>query len=155
VKTLVLIRHAKAVERAADDLSRALAPRGQSDATAINRWLRGEGIVPDRVVVSPATRTRETWALAGSVTPVYDHRVYAATVQALREVVAETPDEVGTLVLVGHNPGIEQLAWELDDAPAARDIVNKGLPTSAVVVVDATDWGLSRTAVRKVATPRG
>jgi phosphohistidine phosphatase len=155
VKTLVLIRHSKAEPHGTDDAARILTPRGQSDATAINRWLREERIVPDRVVVSPARRTRETWALAGIVPPVYDDRLYEASEEDLRQVVRDTEPGVETLVLVGHNPSIEQLAWALDDSPAAREIVDRGLPTSTVVVVDVIDWDLARTAVRKVATPRG
>jgi phosphohistidine phosphatase len=155
VKTLVLIRHAQAEPMGPDDAARSLTRRGQSDATAINRWLKEERIVPDRVVVSTSRRTRETWALAGVVPPVYDDRLYDASLEDLREVVRDTAPGVETLVLVGHNPSIEQLAWALDDSPAAREIVDRGLPPSTVVIVDATDWDLGRTAVRKVATPRG
>lgn len=155
MKTLVLIRHSKAEPLGEDDHARALTPRGQSDATAVNRWLKEERLVPDRVIVSTARRTRETWALAGVVPPVYDERIYEATAQDLRTVITETSPAVDILALVGHNPGIQDLAWELDDSAAARDIVNRGLPTSAVVVVDVLDWELAWTAVRKVATPRG
>ena len=155
VKTLVLIRHSKAEPLGEDDHARSLSPRGQSDATAVNRWLKEERIVPDRVIVSTARRTRETWALAGVIPPVYDERVYEASVRDLRTLIAETEPSLETLVLVGHNPSIQDLAWQLDESPAARDIVNRGLPTSAVVVVDVLDWELTWTAVRKVATPRG
>src|SRR5206468_3487767 len=131
---LVLIRHSKAEAQRDDDHSRRLAPRGRADAAELRTWL--DGVVPDRVVVSTALRTRQTWesCSVGSVDAVYDDRVYDASVEDLREVIAATPDAVGTLVLVGHNPGVEQLAWELDESDAARDQSNRGMRTSGAAV---------------------
>ena len=156
--TLVLLRHAKAEPHRADDHSRRLSDRGRADAAAVRGWLLDRGLTPDRVVVSTSARTRETWQLAqvAGAEPVYDDRVYDASTADLREVIGETPADVTTLVVVGHNPGIERLAWELDDGQDARDVTDRGLPTSAVAVFDVPAWDhLEGAALREVAAPRG
>jgi phosphohistidine phosphatase len=143
VPTLVLIRHSKTEPHRDDDRSRRLTERGRGDAERVRRWLTDRGVVPDRVVVSTSARTRETWELAGvgSAAPEYDDRVYEASVRDLRDVVEETADDVGTLVLVGHNPSVEQLAWELDDSDEARDRTNRGMRTSGIAVFELDAWG--------------
>lgn len=155
--TLVLLRHAKAEPHRHDDVTRVLAPRGRADAAAAGEWLRGQGLVPDRVVCSPAARTRETWELAAVAAPdpVYDERVYDATAEELREVLQETPEDVAVLVLVGHNPGVEQLAWQLDDDPQARERTDRGLPTCALAVFGVDGWDLEGAALRELVVPRG
>lgn len=142
MRTLVLLRHSKAESHAGDDHARHLTQGGRDDAASVRRWLEAEGLVPDRVVVSTATRTRETWECAclGKATPEYDERVYEGSVADLREVVAETSADVATLLVVGHNPGIERLAWELDDSNAARDRSNSGMRTSGVAVFELSAW---------------
>jgi phosphohistidine phosphatase len=138
----VLLRHSKTEPQRDDDHSRRLTERGRDDAARVRRMLTDAGIEPGRVVVSTAARARETWELAGvgSAVPEHDGRVYEASVQDLLEVVAETSPEVGTLVLVGHNPSIEQLAWELDDSEAARDRTNRGMGTSGLAVFELAAW---------------
>lgn len=98
--------------------------------------------MPHRVVVSPARRARETWQLAagevpGPPEPDLEERIYRNTVEDLLEVLHETPAGIETLVLVGHNPSMEQLALALDDgrgpAPARRELARK-YPTSGVAV---------------------
>ncbi|MGZ6793531.1 MAG: SixA phosphatase family protein [Mycobacteriales bacterium] len=154
--TLVLLRHAKTEPHRADDISRVLDPRGRADAAAAGAWLRGQGLVPDRVVCSPAARTRETWerAAVGGPEPVHDERVYDATAEELLEVLRETPDGVGVLVLVGHNPGVERLAWQLDDSPEARERTDRGLPTCALAVFDVAGWDLGDAVLRELVVPR-
>lgn len=153
--TLVLLRHAKAEAQRADDHGRALSERGRVDATAVRDWLTGQGLVPDRAVASTSRRTRETWELIGSCPVVFDARVYEASAEDLREVIAETGSEVGVLVVVGHNPGIERLAWELDDSDGARAQTDRGLPTSAVAVFEVPDWELEGARLTALAAPRG
>jgi phosphohistidine phosphatase len=82
--------------------------------------LSDRGIAPDRAVVSPARRAHQTWELATAelhapAEPVLDGRVYDNTVEDLLDVLRQTPAEVTTLAIVGHNPGIQQLAVTLDD----------------------------------------
>ena len=145
-RRLVLIRHAKAAEGEIDR-ERPLAKRGMHEAPEIGRWLAERHLVPDRVVVSPALRARRTWeraatGLAGAPEPVEDERVYDNSVAALLAVVRDTPDGVGTLAVVGHNPGIQEFAISFDDGTgdeAAREDVTGKYPTGGVAVFAVDD----------------
>jgi phosphohistidine phosphatase len=146
------------------------------DARAAGTWIRDHDGVPDHVVVSTARRARGTWTLAAgalgyigaagydaeSPGPLtIDPRVYDASPRTLLEVLRELPDRVGTVILVGHNPGCEELvdllAGERDRAAAAR--LAEKYPTAGVAVLDHDeDW--SRLAARcarlsAFAVPRG
>ncbi|MCU1600335.1 MAG: phosphohistidine phosphatase [Frankiales bacterium] len=134
---LVLLRHAKAEAHREDDQSRVLAARGRADAAAVRPYLAS--LAPTVAVVSTAARTRETWELAapGGVAAVLDDRVYDASVADLREVLAERTEQC--VVLVGHNPGVERLAWELE----ANDDTNRGMRTCGIGVFEVAGWDLS------------
>lgn len=130
LRRLLLVRHAEAAGGPVD-AERSLTGKGTRRAAAIGSWLAQAGMAPDRVVVSPARRAAQTWeqaraSLEPDVEPVVDARVYDNTVEALLAVIAETPDDVQTLVVVGHNPSVGELARDLDDgrgsAPARRDV---------------------------------
>jgi phosphohistidine phosphatase len=166
-RRLVIVRHAKSdwPEGVADH-ERPLAPRGRRDAKALGTWLRAAGVVPDLVVVSTAQRARETWELAGDTLGAasrvaLDDRVYAASVDELLSVVKGAPSSVGTMVLVGHNPGAEELAMLLDDgrgfdADASR--LRTKFPTNGVAILDVPSaWartGKASCRLVLVATPR-
>lgn len=162
--TLLLVRHAKAAE-GSKDIERPLTGRGRRDSAALGRWLKDHDIRPDRAVVSPARRAQQTWSAAasqldGSGETVLDDRVYDNDVDALFAITRETPDKVGTLVLVGHNPSFEQFAHHLDDGDGAEDArreLNEGYPTCAVAVFRTErSWGeLSRATLIAFAAPRG
>jgi phosphohistidine phosphatase len=153
---LVLLRHADAEPHRPDDRGRRLSAQGRLDAAAAGAWLRAQGIEPDRAVVSPALRALETWQLAGGVPePVPEERVYNASGEQLQEVLTETPATTQVLVLVGHNPGLEWLAWELDDRPEARELTDRGLPTAALAVLEVDGWPLSAARLRELVVPRG
>jgi phosphohistidine phosphatase len=115
-RTLVVVRHAKSdwPEGVPDD-RRPLAPRGRRDAPAAGRWLHDQVGRIDLAVCSPAIRAQQTWELvAAELVPplprmVPDERVYAASVDALLGVVQDLPDDAATAVLVGHNPGLQDL----------------------------------------------
>jgi phosphohistidine phosphatase len=145
---LVLIRHAKA-EQGSPDIERPLSDRGRADAAEIGRWLATQGVKPDRVVVSPSRRTRQTWEHAATAPVEVDGRIYDNTVRDLLEIVRETPDDVQTLVLVGHNPSMGELVALID--PDVREF-----PTSATAIVELDDWADARSG-RLVArtVPRG
>ena len=163
---LVLIRHAKAGE-APLDIERPLTDRGLRDAAAIGEWLHEQGIAPDRAVVSPARRATQTWDAAAAKLgrtpePVIDERIYDNTLDLLLEIVSETPDAVRTVVLVGHNPALAALAYELDDGggdPAARREMRAAFPTSAVAVFELTGpWSTVEAGAGRLAAfsaPRG
>jgi len=145
-RQLVLIRHSKAAEGAVDR-DRPLADRGITEAPALGRWLADRGIAPDRVVVSPARRARQTWELAAAeldapAEPVLDRRVYNNTIEDLLDVLRHTPADVTTLAIVGHNPSIQELAVTLDDGRgdgAARTELTTKYRTGGVAVFDVTD----------------
>jgi len=146
---LVLVRHAKAEREGASDAERPLASRGRADAAAIGRWLTSHGIAPDRVVISPSLRTRETWQLTGIGSPPadLDERIYDNTAEDLLAVVRETPAYVRTLALVGHNPSMAMLAasW----APQLSEF-----RTSAIAIFELDDWSSPGRLIAS-ATPRG
>jgi phosphohistidine phosphatase len=165
-RTLVLIRHASAMSEAPSDIQRRLAGRGKRDAAAAARWLADQGIAPDLVVISPATRAQETWDAISTTVPAKvrstDNRIYANTTRDLREVIAETPDDVGTLVLVGHNPSMHGLAITLSDGdgdPQAEIAIRADYPTCGIAVFDAAgDWAdleLGDATIRAFEAPRG
>ena len=139
---LVLIRHAKSAEGPVD-VERGLNPRGLRDRGAVGRWLQDIGVTPDRVVVSPAQRARLTWegaaAHLAAPDPVVDERIYDNDDELLLELIRETPDDVATLVLIGHNPSFGSLAYDLDDGTGdheARQDLLTGFPTSATAIFD-------------------
>jgi len=106
------------------------------------RWLGSQGYVPDTVVCSTARRARETWdlvaaglaeAVPGAAPAVrYEPRVYEATVLGLLMLVREFPESSGTVAVVGHNPGLAELAVGLAE-PASHPPA--GFPTAAVAVL--------------------
>ena len=133
----MLIRHAQATD-APRDRDRPLSEHGARRAAAIGPWLQRSGIVPDRVLVSPALRAAQTWAAAAvGPEPTVDDRIYENTVADLLAVLGELPDEVRTVAVVGHNPSIGELAAALDDGEgdaSARADLQAGFPTGAVAV---------------------
>ncbi|PXY20719.1 SixA phosphatase family protein [Prauserella muralis] len=118
-RELVILRHAKSDwPEGVPDEQRPLAPRGHRDAPAAGRWLREHVPAFDLVLCSPATRARQTWQLVrtelgGDPELRQDERLYGATLTTLTSVVRELPDEAGTVLLVGHNPGLEDLVTAL------------------------------------------
>ncbi|AVH60142.1 MULTISPECIES: SixA phosphatase family protein [Streptomyces] len=143
LRRLVVLRHAKSAWAAGvADHERPLAPRGRRDAPAAGRALAASDCLPDLALCSTALRARETWELAaeqwGTPPPVrVDRRLYAADVPELLEVLREVPDQVGTLLLIGHNPGLAALVLELagDGLDDTLDRVRTKFPTSAVAVL--------------------
>jgi phosphohistidine phosphatase len=144
----VLIRHAKAAD-GDRDRRRPLTREGRVAAEGIGRYLTEAEIVPDLVVVSPAQRAGETWAAAARAVPDApepdaDERIYDNTVDALQDVTRETPIDVATLVLVGHNPSMHGLAQAIDDGRGdaqLRKTLAARFPTSAVAIFDIDeDW---------------
>lgn len=158
MKHLILLRHAKA-ERKADtgqDYDRELTKRGREDAKLIGRVLAEAGYAPDAALVSAARRTRETWEHAGAafknVQVAYDRRLYEAVPKTLMEAAEAELRRAGSVILVGHNPGIEELVVALlrQGGAAAADVkrVQAGFPTAAAAAFSvAADGSLSAARV--------
>jgi phosphohistidine phosphatase len=149
-RLLMLLRHAKA-ERAKPngrDHERVLEERGRADARKIGFYLARHGFVPDRALVSTAARTRETWALASEAfkkppAADFDERIYEAEPQAILKAIQETGSDVRTLLVIGHNPGLQELAALLIAAGdvEARQRLKEHFPTSALAAVGFNgDW---------------
>ncbi|MER7467042.1 histidine phosphatase family protein [Streptomyces sp. NPDC097981] len=166
-RRLVLLRHAKSAwPDGVPDHDRPLGPRGLRDAPAAGRLLARSVGVPDLVLCSPARRARETWDLAATeldrTPPVrHDPRLYAADVRDLLDVIRAVPPEVATLLLVGHNPGLEELVLLVAGAAVgdALERVRTKFPTSAVAVLSRqgawSDLGQGGALLTDVAVPRG
>ncbi len=136
MKLLTLLRHAKSVQDPtfAIDRERPLAPRGQDDAPLIGKAVARAGAVPDIIVSSPAVRARRTAELfaqgadfAGGIHLAED--IYPGEVQGLLAVIRGLPDTAEHALLVGHNPGFEELAAVLLGADPAAGGVR--MPTAA------------------------
>jgi phosphohistidine phosphatase len=147
---LLLLRHSKTErpEPGERDRDRKLMPRGRADAPLIGAYMARHRLIPDLVLVSPAERTVETWALVGAAfskapRAVKDDRIYNARAEALAELIREKEGARAVLV-VGHNPALHDLATELIGSGdvEARESLNEKLPTSGLVVIDFAfdDW---------------
>jgi phosphohistidine phosphatase len=144
MKTLLVLRHAKAAGDAPKgDKDRALTKRGERDAALIAQQLSDIAARPDAVVTSDARRARQTAAIVaaaiGFAPPLtIEPALYAAGVDTLLQIVRELPDTAGCVLLVGHNPGFEQLSAALsgDGSPAAH------LPTAGLAPLefDVARW---------------
>jgi phosphohistidine phosphatase len=149
VKRLVFLRHAKAVPAAPDlnDRDRRLADRGRSDAVRMGQFLKEEAYVPDLVLCSPALRTRETLDLVLPQLPATPlarvvPELYLARWLTIVNLVRQVRDQGDTLLLIGHNPGIEEAVKKLARPPGdtktrkLHQILEAEYPTAAVTVLE-------------------
>ncbi|MEU3840248.1 histidine phosphatase family protein [Streptomyces sp. NPDC028635] len=168
LRRLVVLRHAKSAwPEGVPDHARPLGKRGRRDAPAAGRALAEADLLPDLAVCSTALRARQTWELAatqwGTPPPVrHDERLYAADAADLLAVARETPPDVETLLLVGHNPGLEDLVLALaaDCVDDTLERVRVKFPTSAIAVLTWHGPHWSRLApgialLTSVTVPRG
>ncbi len=152
MKTLILLRHAKSswddpVER---DFDRPLNRKGHRAAAVVGRRLHDLGMHFDRVVASPALRVKETIdsleeGYGEALELHFDRRVYLASAAALLEVIHSAPDSADSLLLIGHNPGLEDLVFLLvpdRENDLERDKVEEKYPTAAVAEInlDVSSW---------------
>lgn len=151
MKTLTLLRHAKSgwsdtVER---DFDRPLNGRGRRAAERMGRYMRDESLAFDHVHASPAMRVRQTIegvedGYGRPLSPVFDTRIYMASSASLLDLVQGFEDSWSRVLLVGHNPGIEDLVLDCvpKDAGGFRDEVEIKYPTAtlAELVFDVERW---------------
>jgi phosphohistidine phosphatase len=140
-RTLLLMRHAKSDYPAGvADHDRPLAPRGIREAGLAGDWLRANVPTIDAVLCSTATRARQTLDNTRIEAPVrYSERLYGAAPGTMIEEVNETADAVATLLVVGHEPTMSELALILADDDgtdtAVVERISAKFPTSAIAVL--------------------
>ncbi|MGD8380054.1 MAG: histidine phosphatase family protein [Gammaproteobacteria bacterium] len=149
-RQLLLMRHARAEDRAVSDFTRNLSPHGRRQATMLGEHMAGRGWRPDCTLCSPALRAVETWdglreALATERQPHFIRCLYNATPAALLAELRRVDETAGTLLVIGHNPGVALLASALaapNSEPAARERLSGGFPAAAMAVfeVDEQTW---------------
>ena len=145
MKTLYLLRHAKSSwdDPSLDDFDRPLSGRGRKAAPLVGRFMAEHGWQPDLALVSPAVRARETWQLLSAELPApietrFEPAIYMAEPEALLSLLRQT-DTPGSVILVGHNPGLEQLAARLagpGSDPQASARMTEKFPTAALARFD-------------------
>ena len=145
MKTLTLLRHAKSswddpVQR---DFDRPVNKKGLRAARTVGEHLRREGMSFDHVVASPAARVVETldgvWEGYGrTLKPVWDRRIYLASCMTLLDVLHDSPADAQSVLLVGHNPGLEDLVLMLvpDEGEPLRDALEDKFPTASIATMD-------------------
>lgn len=151
MKTLILLRHAKSGwdDHGVRDFDRRLNPKGERAARTMGGHMRALGLNWDQAIASPAARVVETLehvseGYGRTIEPEWDRRAYLASAVTLLELVQETADDAGTLLLAGHNPGLEDLILMLvPDGDTLRDEVEIKFPTASLAVLtsDAASWG--------------
>ncbi|BCA63197.1 phosphohistidine phosphatase [Sphingomonas sp. HMP9] len=151
MKTLTLLRHAKSGwdDPVARDFDRPLNAKGKRAAAMVGRHMRTLGLTFDHAIASPAVRVSETLEQIESgygrtIAPTLDRRVYLASAATLLDVVHGFPGDAESALLVGHNPGLEDLVLMLvaDGADPLRDAVEDKYPTASIAELqfDTADW---------------
>jgi len=137
MRELILLRHAHAEPASTGqaDLDRPLSPTGLAEAERAGKWLEENKLVPDCVICSPSRRTRETLETVlgktGYVEQKLEDRVYDATPGTLAALV-DDHHEVDRLLVVGHNPGLEQLVALMTDGRTGE---YRGMPPGGIAVL--------------------
>lgn len=136
MKTLILLRHAKSDWGIAGlrDFDRALAKRGLRDAPRMGEALKKQGVLPDYILCSPATRAKETMELfrqaAGIDAPVeFEPNIYEASSAELIKLVRHLSNQYSCVLMVGHNPGFENLLSRLIGS-------DRQMPTAALACLE-------------------
>jgi phosphohistidine phosphatase len=146
MRTLYLLRHAKSSwdNPALTDRERPLAPRGLRDAKRIAKHMGRVGITPAVVLCSSAVRTQETLDLLrpalADVAVQVEEQLYGASSETLLERVRSVPDELGSVLLIGHNPGLQDLALVLASSGAELERLEAKFPTAALATLALRDW---------------
>jgi phosphohistidine phosphatase len=145
MKTLILLRHAKSDwdDHAARDFDRRLNPKGERAARTVGQHMRSAGLSWDHAIASPAARVVETLEQVSAgygraIEPEWDRRAYLASAGMLLDLIHHAPADADTLLMSGHNPGLEDLILLLvpDIAGnALRDEIEAKFPTASVAVM--------------------
>jgi len=152
MKILGLFRHAKSDWNDARlrDFDRPLNKRGRKGAALMGKHIAHHGIKWDRIIASPAVRVTQTIEIAeeaaGGAPPInWDRRIYLASSATLLDILRGQEGDPGSIIMVGHNPGLEDLIFDLvpdDGSSPLRDVVEEKFPTAAYAVLelDIDSW---------------
>jgi len=167
IRRLILFRHAKSAWLpGVQDHDRSVDERGERAAPLMGRYIAEQGLAPDLALVSSARRAQETWSLAepAFATPVPkrdEARIYDASVDTLLALVRATGPEVRTLLMVGHNPGFEDLGDLLAGSgdPVALSRLRSKVPTASLIVIDIevgawSEFAAGRGRLERFVTPK-
>lgn len=149
MKRLLLLRHAKAAAGSphGSDSARSLNERGRTDAPRMGIEMQHRRYLPDLVLCSSALRTKETWQhvmpeLDGAPTVRFLDDLYLASARAIAEIVRKNGDDYPVVLVIGHNPGLEECAQTLSHKPLSdqerlcANALAEKFPTCALAVLD-------------------
>ena len=147
-KRLLLLRHAKSSwdDPSLSDRERPLAPRGRKATKLLSGHLHSAGIAPEVVLCSPSQRTRETFdriraAFDDDIAVSFEDELYGASAEALLARLRELDEQIGSAMLIGHNPAIAELARGLAGSGTKREDLDGKYPTGALAtIVFAGSW---------------
>lgn len=170
MRCLILLRHAKTEVDAPSgkDEDRRLDERGRTEAAEMAGWLIGGGLLPDLALVSTAVRARQTWDIVSGLIPAHGPQprvsvledLYGAGPAELLREIHRAPDSAARLMVVGHNPGLHELALGLThNGEADRKALSGNMPTGAVAVIDFAiegwaDAGFGSGRLRQFVSPK-
>ncbi|MBB6123322.1 SixA phosphatase family protein [Sphingobium subterraneum] len=152
MKSLTLLRHAKSGwdDPVARDFDRPVNEKGKKAAEMMGRYAREQGMQFDLMLSSPAVRCGDTLdafflGYGDAIDPHWDRRIYLASSSTLLDVLHDTPADIDRVIMVGHNPGLEDLILDLvpdDGSSSLRDAVEAKFPTASIAVMewDGDDW---------------
>jgi phosphohistidine phosphatase len=148
-RTVILLRHGKSSwdDPALADIDRPLAPRGERAARRIAKYMRRKKIRPAIVLCSPSLRTRQTLeaiapALSKGSSVEFLQQLYAASQAELLHRLQALPESVDSVMLIGHNPGLQELALSLASRGAELPRLEEKFPTGALatLLVESRSW---------------
>jgi phosphohistidine phosphatase len=147
MRDLLLLRHAKSDRQqlSSGDISRPLNKRGRGAALRVGNWMKRHRIRPQWVICSTALRTRETLDLMRSEVNIadeliaFDKRAYLADVGALLAILARCPEDMNNILVIGHNPGMEQLLDYLCGPKLPLSEKGKLMPAGTLAQVSLPD----------------
>jgi phosphohistidine phosphatase len=145
-RELLILRHGKSDwSTDTDDYNRPLKKRGKRGAQLIAAWLSDQALIPDHIVSSPAARAIDTARRVARGLDMEsgdihtDERIYEASLDELLEVLADCSPDAGRVLVVGHNPGLEDLLLHLVPTPPMLPEDGKLLPTAALACLTMPD----------------
>ncbi len=148
---LIIMRHAKSdwSEENRSDFDRPLTARGKEAAKLMSKWLKHKQYRIDLIICSPALRTKQTCQLVSQELGIpqnnilWETGIYEASLNNLLALVNQHGEEVQTLLIIGHNPGLDQLLCYLSRDPPSVSSSGKLLTTAAVAILDYGDAAIT------------